>query len=219
MQKPLKIGHRGAKACVAENTLESIEKAIELGVDGVEIDVQKCATGELVVFHDYTLDRITNGRGDIGKHTLTELKSLKVEIACSIPTLEEVLDCIDKRCMLNIELKGIDTAKETCKIVTHYIEKKGWKNEQFIISSFEYHELEEVYRFNQNFRIGVLTKASLDDALQFAKTLNAYAVHPNVALLSKRNVSLAQVQGYKVFTWTVKTRILYNAWHLMVSTL
>ena len=53
------------------------------------------------------------------------------------------------------------------------------------------------------FRIGVLTKASVDDALQFAKTVNAYAVHPNVALLSKRNVSLAQGQGYKVFTWTV----------------
>ncbi|MFT5242388.1 MAG: glycerophosphoryl diester phosphodiesterase [Glaciecola sp.] len=203
MQKPLKIGHRGAKAYVVENTIESIEKALELGVDGIEIDVHKCASGELVVFHDYTLDRITNGSGEIGRHTLLELKYLLVDKMFSIPTLHEVLTVLNKRGVLNIELKGKDTATETCKVVAYFIEEKGWENEDFIISSFQHDELEDVFKINPNLRLGVLTKASLTDALKFAKTINAYALHPNYALLSKRNVKFAQNEGYKVITWTV----------------
>ena len=60
---PLVIGHRGAKGHIVENTLESIEKALELGVDGIEIDVFKCKSGELVVFHDKTLNRLTGAEG------------------------------------------------------------------------------------------------------------------------------------------------------------
>ena len=70
MSTILKIGHRGAKGYVAENTIESIQKALDFGVDGIEIDVHLCASGELVVFHDLTLDRMTNGIGEIGKLSL-----------------------------------------------------------------------------------------------------------------------------------------------------
>ncbi len=108
--KPLKIGHRGAKAHSVENTIASIEKALELRVHGIEIDVHKCISGELVVFHDFTLDEMTNGSGEVAKHTLEQLKILKVKDQYEIPTLEEVLDIIDKKCILNIELKGKDTA-------------------------------------------------------------------------------------------------------------
>lgn len=203
MKLPLKIGHRGAKAYVAENTLESVVKALEIGVDGIEIDVHRCASGELVVFHDFTLDRMTNGQGEISKHTLTELKQLKVSNRFLIPTLEEVLSTIDKKCMLNIELKGKNTAVETCTVVQKYRDNNGWKLEDFIISSFQHHELETVYNTDKNLRLGVLTKASVTDALEFAKTINAYAIHPNVALMTRDNVRLAQDEGYKVITWTV----------------
>ena len=74
----LNIGHRGAKGHVAENTVASIKKAIELGVDGVEIDVFRCLSGEIVVFHDKTLDKLTNGSGYIEEKSLSELKELKV---------------------------------------------------------------------------------------------------------------------------------------------
>ena len=203
MQKPLKIGHRGAKAHLTENTIASVKKALELGVDGIEIDVHLCASGELVVFHDFTLDRITNGFGEVSNHTLTELKSLKVDGEFSIPTLLEVLDTIDKKCLINIELKGEDAAAETCKVVSHYIENKGWAIDQFIISSFQFQELEAVFKINSNFRLGILTEATVIDALEFAKSVNAYAIHPNFDLLSKQHVEMAQYQGYKVYTWTV----------------
>ena len=102
--KFLKIGHRGAKAHLAENTLESIEKAMEIGVNGIEIDVHLCASGELVVFHDFTLDRMTNGTGEVKKETLSDLKKLRVDGQYLIPTLEEVLNKVDRKCLLNIEL-------------------------------------------------------------------------------------------------------------------
>ncbi|WP_299338872.1 glycerophosphodiester phosphodiesterase family protein [uncultured Psychroserpens sp.] len=203
MKKPLKIGHRGAKAYVAENTLASVEKALELGVQGIEIDVHKCASGELVVFHDFTLDRMTNGQGEVSKHTLSELKQLKVKDQFSIPTLEDVLKTIDRKCMLNIELKGKDTADGTCNVIDKYMNDYRWTIEDFLISSFQYHELEKVNTINSNLRLGVLTKASVTDALEFANTINAYAIHPNFALLTKENVKRAQKENYKVVTWTV----------------
>jgi len=199
----LKIGHRGAKTYITENTLASIEKALELGVDAIEIDVHKCASGELVVFHDFTLDRMTNGSGEVAKHTLEQLKNLMVNNQYKIPTLEDVLNTIDKKCMLNIELKGRDTALKTCKIVEDYIETKQWHLDHFLVSSFQHQELEDVYNYNKQLRLGVLTKASVVEAIEFAETIKAYAIHPNVALVTKANVSLAQNKGYKVLTWTV----------------
>ena len=163
MNTPLKIGHRGAKNYVAENTLASVEKALELNVDGIEIDVHKCASGELVVFHDFTLDRMTDGTGEVAKRTLTQLKSLNVEKQFAIPTLQEVLDAINKKCFINIELKGKNTAGETCRIVAKYINEKHWHIEDFIISSFQHHELETVFKTNKDLRLGVLTKASVTD--------------------------------------------------------
>lgn len=199
----LKIGHRGAAAYVAENTLESIQKAMELGVDGIEIDVHLCASGELVVFHDVTLDRITNGSGEISEWTLDELKVLLVNDQFKIPTLTEVLDLIDRKCLVNIELKGMNTATDTYNLIKHYIQYKGWAYDHFIVSSFQHHELETIYKLDQNILLGVLTKANIKEAIEFAATINAYAIHPNYAIVSKRNIQVVQDYGYKVFVWTV----------------
>ena len=89
----LNIGHRGAKGHVAENTLASIKKAIDLGADGIEIDVFKCLSGEIVVFHDKILDKLTSGTGLIEEKTLEELKKLRVlDTQEQIPTLLEVIE-------------------------------------------------------------------------------------------------------------------------------
>ena len=99
-----KIGHRGAKAWVDENTLESIQKAIELGADAVEIDVHTCKTGELIVIHDPTLKRTTNGKGKIAKLTYSQINSFNTLNGYSIPTLEQVLDFCQDKYKIHIEL-------------------------------------------------------------------------------------------------------------------
>lgn len=198
-----KIGHRGAKGYVAENTLESIQKAMDFGVDGVEIDVHLCASGELVVFHDFTLDRMTNGTGEIAKRTLSELKQLQVADTYKIPTLEEVLGLIDKKCLLNIELKGRHTASKTCEVIERYVKEKDWEFPNFIVSGFQHHALEDVFRINKKIPLGVLINANVMEVIEFSETINAVAIHPNFELLTKENVKQAQAKGYQVNTWTV----------------
>ncbi len=199
----LKIGHRGAKGYVAENTLASIQKAMDLGVDGIEIDVHLCQTGELVVFHDFTLDRLTEATGKIAMKSLEELKALKVDGQFKIPTLLEVLDLIDKKCFVNIELKGQLTAFETCKTIQLYTETKGWDIEQFIVSSFAYDELQTVYNINKNIPLAVLTESSMEEAIEFAKRVKAKFIHPDFQLLNQNKVKQLKDLGYKINTWTV----------------
>jgi len=203
MKSTLKVGHRGAKGYISENTLPSIKKALQLGVDGIEIDVHLCASGELVVFHDFTLDRMTNGTGEIGKQTLSQLQNLLVDGKYKIPMLTEVLDLIKAKCLLNIELKGEKTALPTVKLLHQYFDKGTWTYNDILISSFQRKELEAVYNFDKKMPLGVLTKASVNASIRFAKTLNAVAIHPNFALLSKNNVKEAQDEGFKVNAWTV----------------
>ncbi|WP_417199945.1 glycerophosphodiester phosphodiesterase [Bizionia sp.] len=197
------FGHRGAKGYLAENTIESIEKALSFNVDGIEIDVHLCASGELVVFHDFTLDRMTNGTGEVDKQTLEALKNLTVNGGFQVPTLEDVLNLIDKKCILNIELKGKNTAIKTCEMVDNYVRNYGWKYADFIVSSFQHAELEAVFQTNKNIPLAVLTKASVTEAIEFAETIKAKIIHPNYALLTKDNVKLAQNRGFEVNTWTV----------------
>lgn len=204
LKHPVRVfGHRGAKGYLAENTLESIQKALSFHVDGIEIDVHVCASGELVVFHDFTLDRMTNGVGEVGKYALEELKKLKVNGGFQIPTLEDVLKLINKKCILNIELKGKDTAVKSCDMVEDYVRNKGWNYHDFILSSFQQTELEVAFQTNKNIPLAVLTKASVAEAITFAETIDAKIIHPNFALLTTDNVKLAQSMGYQVNTWTV----------------
>ena len=98
----IKIGHRGAKGFVSENTLPSFQKAMEIGVDGIELDVRLTADGELVVIHDEAIDRTTNGNGLVSQFSLKELKAFRINSTLEIPTLREVLNIIDKKCFINI---------------------------------------------------------------------------------------------------------------------
>ena len=95
--QPLVVGHRGARGHVAENTVASVKKALELGVDGIEIDVFVCASGELVVFHDKTLDKLTDATGYIEAIDLDSIRKITVLGREPIPTLEEVLETINAK--------------------------------------------------------------------------------------------------------------------------
>ncbi len=203
MKTPLKYGHRGAMAYETENTMASIKKALELEVDGLEIDVHKCASGELVVFHDFTLDRLSNGSGEISNKTWDQLKELKINGDHTIPRLQDVLDVVDKNCIVNIELKGIDTATATSLLIDHYIRDRHWSHSHFLVSSFQFSELKQMQELNPKIERAVLTKANVQEAITLARLINATTIHPNYALLTATNVKSAQGSGFKVNTWTV----------------
>ena len=202
-QNPLVIGHRGARGHLAENTLPSIAKAIELGVDGIEIDIFKCASGELVVFHDQTLEKLTNSKGYIEQLTLDSIRKIDVLNGFTIPTLEEVLDLINGRVFLNIELKGTQTALLTNEIILSYFERKEWDLSKILISSFNWEELEIFYSVNSEVSIAILTEDDPLDAIPIAKQLNAVAINPEYLSLNTGNIDKIKKEGLKIFTWTV----------------
>tara|TARA_Y100000590_G_scaffold264311_1_gene296949 strand:+ start:1005 stop:1691 length:687 start_codon:yes stop_codon:yes gene_type:complete len=199
------IGHRGAMGHIAENTIPSIKKAMELGVDGIEIDVFKCKTGELVVFHDEKLERLTNSSGLIESLDLDSIKNIIVLDKYRIPTLEEVLELIDGQVKLNIELKGYGTASPTNNLINQYINNGRWTEDEFIISSFKWGELEKIRELNTTIPIAVLVNSNVNpiDALPFAKKIKAIAVNPYFKDLNQENIQEIHSNGFKVFPYTV----------------
>lgn len=199
----LNIGHRGAKGHITENTLASFSKALELGAQAIELDVHVCASGQLVVIHDFTVDRVTNGSGEVHKLTLDELKALEVIGGHTIPMLDEVFETVGNRCFVNIEMKGRHTAQPVSDFIERYVADKGYGYTSFIVSSFQREELSNISSINPKIPLGILTQASLHQAWEWAAEFKAVALHPHFSLLTESNVAKAQEAGYKIYTWTV----------------
>lgn len=203
MNKILKIGHRGAKGYEPENSLISFQKALDMQVDGIELDVHLSADGHLMVVHDETIDRTTNGKGLVSQFTLRELKLFTINDTHTIPTLEEVFELVNKDCFINIELKNYETAEKVVSIIEKYVSKKHWQFHHFLVSSFDWNALQQVRFLNSKIPLGVLTETNLDLAFSFAKFLKAESLHPYFHLLNPENILQIQKKGIQVFPWTV----------------
>ncbi|MGK4566127.1 glycerophosphodiester phosphodiesterase [Flavobacterium sp. 3HN19-14] len=203
MHKILKIGHRGAKGYFPENTLLSFGKAIEMNADGIELDVHLSADNEIIVIHDHTVNRTTNGNGVVKDLTLSELKAFTIDGSEKIPTLNEVFDLVDKKCLINIELKVETTAKPVTTVIEEYVSEKGWKYSHFLVSSFDWNALQEIRKWNPEIPLGVLTETDLELAIGFSEFIKAETIHPYFHLLTKENVAEMQSKGFGIFPWTV----------------
>ncbi len=203
MNPILKIGHRGAKGHEPENSLISFQKAIDLKVDGIELDVHLSSDGEIIVIHDETIDRTTNGKGFVNNLSLPELKMSQIENEYKIPTLTEVFDLVNQQCLVNIEIKGKGMMKPVVELIESYVENKNWKHDQFLISSFDWITLVDIHLLNPEIPLGVLTEYDLELAFAFAKFINAKSVHAHYHLLSEKMTMQMQEEGFQVFAWTV----------------
>ena len=192
-----KIGHRGAKGYVAENTLASFQKAIDLNVDAIELDVHLSLDEEIMVIHDETINRTTTGSGFVKDINASELNGF------GIPTLKEVIHLVNRKCVINIEIKDAKATNKVVALIQKFISEKEYNYNQFQISSFDWEVLEQVSLLNPKLLIGVLTDENLENALPFAKKINAYSINPFYKLLDKEKVTLLQRNGFLVFPWTV----------------
>ncbi|MGB5379354.1 MAG: glycerophosphodiester phosphodiesterase family protein [Muriicola sp.] len=199
----LVIGHRGAMGHETENTLASIQKAMDLGVDMIEIDVFRVKSGEIVVFHDERLERLSNAGGLIEDYNMFELRKVILEGNHKIPMLQDVLKLIDHKVPLNIELKGANTSDRVNFIIEYYIRDKGWTLDDFLISSFNWEELESMRTYNPEISIAVLTEDDPLKAIPTAKKLNAVAINPSFKTINSNLVQAIHDEGFKVYTWTV----------------
>ncbi len=203
MNKILKIGHRGAKGYEPENTLVAFQKAIDLGCDGIELDVQLSSDFEIIVIHDETIDRTTIGKGFVNQMTLSDLKTFKIADKYEIPTLKEVFELINYNILINIELKSYETTDKVVEFIENQVSNKNRTFENIIVSSFDWNALQQVRFLNDKIQIGVLTATDLDLAFAFAKFIKAKTINPYFHLLTQENVAKIQEKGFEIHTWTV----------------
>lgn len=201
--RPVIIGHRGASGHAPENTLASFAKAIEFGVDAVELDVYLCKSGELVVIHDATLDRTTNGKGAVEDKTLEEIKLYTCEGGEKIPTLIEVFDLVQRRCIVNVELKGALTASPVADLIEKYVKEKGWSYEDFFVSSFDHHELFAFHKLIPEIKTGALLEGIPFHYAAFAEDIGATHAVLYYETVNKAFVEDAHRRGLLVFAYTV----------------
>ena len=188
-----------------ENTIESVKKAIELNVDGIEIDVFKSKNGEIVVYHDPFLSRLSNSDEFIEQISLDSIKKIELKGGLSIPTLKEVIDVVPEKIFLNIELKGSNTALETNEIIIEYLREFNLPPSKFIISSFRWDELKKFRDLNKDIPMAILVDSlyKIDNAIKLAKEINAIALNPNNKFITKKIVNKIQSNNIKVFPYTI----------------
>ncbi len=197
------MGHRGTAGHEPENTPRSFKRAMELGADMVELDVQLCGSGELMVIHDDTVDRTTDGSGAVGELSITELRGLDAGLGEGIPTLDEVIDLLGGRIGINIELKGLGTAGPAHECMERAVAKKGWNREGFQFSSFHLGELAAMRELSGEARTGVLFFRDRRRAMEFARVNEAYSLNPFFGAIDAGFVEEAHRLGLKVYPWTV----------------
>jgi len=199
--KKLVIGHRGAGPPEPENTLRSFIKAVEVGVDGIEFDLRSTSDGNIVVIHDKTLDRTTNGRGTVGALKLKELRQLDAGLGEKIPTFEEVISAFGHKTLLHAELKETGFEDEVVRTV-----KACGIQEKFIASSFDTLVIQRLHDVEPHIRKALIVETYSDmspEVLERAIGLKVSGIHPSVHCFSKELLEKATRHGLEINVWTV----------------
>jgi glycerophosphoryl diester phosphodiesterase len=209
------IGHRGFSAAAPENTQASFKKAMEVGVDMIELDVHLSKDGQVVVIHDGTLNRTTNGKGKVVSYTLNELKQLDAGSWFGsqfsgerIPTLKEVLELTRGQVLLCIELKGGDLGQYTLKDLAdrslQEVEKAGMLS-QVLFASFDLSAIERIREKNPGIPVALIYSKSWSSPQEVIGGRPIPVLSFRGTALTQTNASKARQQGIKVLVWTLNT--------------
>lgn len=217
-EQVLNIAHRGASAAAPPNTLAAFEKAIELGADGIEFDVHLSADGVPVVIHDFSVDTTTDGSGHVASLSLAQLKELDagsyfdpIFAGERIPTLDQVLEMVGSRLLLNIELKTLslrDNGLE--RTVIAQVKRHGLDNDnRVLLSSFNPFSLRRAKKLAPHVPVGLLYAPDLPLPLRrawLAPFIGPHeARHPEHTMVDAHYMAWARQHDYRVNTWTADT--------------
>lgn len=195
------IAHRGGRGHGTENTLATIEKSLELGVDGIEIDVWQLGE-RLVVTHDRQLGRVIRGQGrllDVPPEAVPDLRNYDDS---PVPSLQDVLDCVADRAILNIELKGPGCAALVAEQVLDHSRDCQIPLENYLISSFDHQQLLWLRDNAPDIRRGVLVGSIPLDYAACCERLDAWSFHPSIDFVSRELVQDARRRGLEVWVYT-----------------
>jgi glycerophosphoryl diester phosphodiesterase len=215
--RPVIFAHRGARGHAPENTLLAFSLAFDLGADAIEFDVQRSSDSQLVVIHDDTLDRTTNGRGYVRETPFEKLREVDAGVRWNtpqrIPTLTETLALVESYGgAMNLELKADsrEDALATAAIIEGALtDLTEATRTRILLSSFELDSVGWLKSRLPSLRVGALFTGAQwrkEDMVSRALDLDAEAVHPNVRLVQPDLVERAHAVGLRVNVWTANRR-------------
>ncbi|RLE90316.1 MAG: glycerophosphodiester phosphodiesterase [Thermoprotei archaeon] len=197
------IGHRGAAGYEPENTIKSILKGIECGASAIEVDVRRTKDGIMVLMHDETVDRTTNGEGKVSELTLAEIKCLDAGKGERVPTLFEVFELLKERnVILLVELKEIGYEEEVVSMIKDFN-----MLDRVYITSFHKSALNRVVEIEPNMKTGLIFSSNTLRNMKIAEELNVDVVVPKYQLVNRNFLRSCRRLGFKVFVWTVNRAI------------
>ena len=205
------IGHRGASALEPENTIPSFNRAAKIGAWGVEADIYVLKDGNIVVFHDSNVERMTNGTGEIKNMNLIEVKSLNIDSGnnisiynnLKIPTLDEYLNCcVENKLTPIIEFKAVNV--ENVKEIVDKIKKYGLEDNTIIIST-SYEWIRYIREYSDKIQFQYLNDITIEN-INLLKKYGNYGIDIKIDKITKDKVDLAHLNGAKVNVWTVNSR-------------
>ena len=212
------IAHRGATGYAPENTVAGFDLAVDMKADYIEIDVQRSKDGELVVIHDTSVDRTTDGTGKVGDLTFDYLRSLDAgswkgeQFAGEpIPTFEEILDRYHGKIGILIELKAPELYPGIEKQVADALIERNLdkpQNEKIIIQSFNFESMKTMDQLLPNVPIGVLTSNRADTTAEALQEFSAYAdwFNPSYGIVTEELVNQVHSLGMQIGSWTVRSQ-------------
>lgn len=197
--KFLIIGHRGAAGLEPENTLASFQRAFQLAVDAVELDVH-LVESELVVIHDRTVDRTTNGRGEVGGFSLKNLQKLNAGDGQPIPLLNDVFKILPSSIGINIELKGAGTGIA----LSEQLSTQGAPAaENLLVSSFDHSELTIFHASKPEIPCAPIFSKTQNNIIDIARNLNAWSVNLSDQIADTMLISELRDSGFRVLVHTI----------------
>lgn len=211
-RKPLIFAHRGACSYAPENTMAAFRLALEQGADGIELDAKLCKDGSVVVIHDQTVNRTTNGNGGVGDLTQAELQRLDAGIQFApkysgekIPTLEKVFVELGQKFLINVELTSYASPGDELPEKVAELVKKTGVGKNIIFSSFHPGILGRIRKLMPEIPAGLLTGEGVmawGNLGVFRKT-SPLLIHPYFSNVTQKFLDKAHGQGRKVNAWTV----------------
>lgn len=200
------IAHRGGpqagKTPLPENSLAAIARALDMGVDAVEIDVYQIE-GELLVTHDRRLGRVVSGQGIITELPLSYLREQHLENGEPIPTLLQVLQLVGERALLNIEIKGEQVVPVLANCLRDYIGAHQGSYEQYLISSFDHQQIFQSLQQLPEVKRGVLIEGIPLDYAACCEPLKAYSFNTHLSFITPELLADARQRGLKNWVYTV----------------
>ncbi|RLL41122.1 glycerophosphodiester phosphodiesterase [Oceanobacillus piezotolerans] len=218
-QEVVNVAHRGASGHAPENTMSAFHKGVEMKADYIEIDVQMTKDGELVVIHDTTVDRTTNGTGDVGDLTFEEIRELDAGswfgegyAGEKVPTFEEILDTFRGKVGILIELKAPELYPGIEEKVADALTERNMErpnNDKIIIQSFNHESMKISKELLPSIPHGVLAGMSWADVTE--EQLAEFATYadyfnPNMNIVTHELVSNVHEAGMKIFAYTSRTQ-------------